>query len=72
MTTIGRGSGSPTSADGAERSRRFWGGRSAKPLTDEDEREIAENLTGFFKVLAEWDAADRKVSGDKALSGCLP
>ncbi len=33
--------------------------RAAKPLGQEAAREIAENLVGFFRVLAEWDAKER-------------
>lgn len=31
-----------------------WERRYRKPLTIEDAREIAENITGFFTVLARW------------------
>ena len=37
----------------------FWQSRAPKPLGQEDAREIAENLVGFFRVLAEWDAKER-------------
>jgi hypothetical protein len=49
--------GGETPAD--ERSARtleLWSRRSARPLTEEDAREIAENMTGFFRVLLEWKA----------------
>jgi len=49
--------GGETSAD--ERSARtleLWGRRSSRPLTEEDAREITENMTGFFRVLLEWKA----------------
>jgi hypothetical protein len=37
----------------------FWQKRSKRQLTREDGREIIENLTGFFRVLQEWDRAER-------------
>lgn len=33
--------------------------RTARRLTREDGREITHNLTGFFRVLLEWDRAER-------------
>jgi hypothetical protein len=35
----------------------FWQPRSPRPLSREDGREIAANLTEFFQVLSEWEAA---------------
>lgn len=37
----------------------FWQKRSKRKLSREDGREIVENLTGFFRVLQEWDRAER-------------
>lgn len=34
----------------------FWQPRTTRALTREDARQIIENTTGFFRVLAEWDA----------------
>ncbi len=34
----------------------FWQPRTARKLTREDARQMVENVTGFFQVLAEWDA----------------
>ena len=39
--------------------REFWQKRTSRPLTDEDAREIIENITGFFKILIEWDERER-------------
>lgn len=33
--------------------------RTTRRLTREDGREITHNLTGFFRVLLEWDRAER-------------
>lgn len=37
-----------------------WQPRSRRALTREDAREIIENISGFFSVLLEWDAAERQ------------
>jgi hypothetical protein len=42
----------------------IWQKRSKRALTREDGREIIENMTGFFRVLLEWDRADRAASND--------
>ncbi len=38
---------------------RIWQSRASRPLSEEDAREISENLLGFFRVLAEWDSKER-------------
>jgi hypothetical protein len=30
------------------------------PVSDPEAREISDNLLGFFNVLAEWDAAEKR------------
>lgn len=37
----------------------LWQRHSPRNLTREDGREIVENMTGFFRLLQEWDQADR-------------
>jgi hypothetical protein len=44
----------------AKRTIAFWQPRTSRRLAAEDAREIMENLTGFFRVLAEWDKRDRQ------------
>ena len=39
--------------------------RTSRTLTREDGRQIAENLTGFFRVLQDWDKK-QKAGGDDA------
>ena len=39
-----------------------WQPRTSSTLTHEDARQIAENVTGFFRILLEWQAAERKPS----------
>lgn len=33
-------------------------------LTEEDAREIIDNMTGFIKLLDEWDRAENEKEGD--------
>ena len=40
------------------RTRQFWQPRTRRDLTDEDVRQIAENVTGLFSILAEWSTAE--------------
>jgi hypothetical protein len=42
-----------------DRTRRVWQPRLGRDLSCEDARQIAENLTGFFSVLAEWSRAEK-------------
>jgi hypothetical protein len=37
----------------------IWQKRTRRRLTREDGREIIENMTGFFRILQEWDRAER-------------
>jgi hypothetical protein len=56
------GSGSPSgggetlAGERIARTLEIWSRRSTRPLTEEDAREIADNMTGFFRVLLEWKA----------------
>jgi hypothetical protein len=40
------------------RTRQFWRARTRRDLTDEDARQIAENVTSLFSILAEWSRAE--------------
>ncbi len=42
-----------------EQTKQFWQARTGEPISDEDAWEMIENITGFFKVLIEWDEKDR-------------
>jgi len=41
-----------------DRARQVWQQRLGPDLSREDVRQIAENVTGFFAVLAEWSRAE--------------
>lgn len=44
--------------------REVWGTRLERDLSREDAREIVENTTGFFTLLAEWSRAERRLRAD--------
>ncbi len=44
-----------------DRTHKVWQPRIRRNLTDEDARQIAENVTGFFSILAEWARAEMPV-----------
>jgi hypothetical protein len=52
--------------DFLEETRAFWQSRTDRMLTREDAREIIENMTGFFRVLLEWDRAKRSKQTNSA------
>ncbi len=41
-----------------DRTRQVWKARTERDVTDEDARQILENVTGFFALLAEWARAE--------------
>jgi hypothetical protein len=41
-----------------DRTRQVWQPRLGRDLSREDARQIAENITGFFAILAEWSRAE--------------
>ena len=47
-----------------ERTRRLWHSRLHRDVSREDARQIAENVSGFFAVLAEWSDAERRSAND--------
>jgi hypothetical protein len=44
-----------------DRTRQVWQPRLGRELNREDARQIAENVTGFFAILAEWSRAEAPV-----------
>jgi hypothetical protein len=38
----------------------FWQRRTPHTLTPEDARQIVENISGFFRILLEWEHAERR------------
>jgi hypothetical protein len=46
------------------RTREVWKPRLGRDLNREDARQIAENVTGFFAILAEWSRAEMPVAAN--------
>jgi hypothetical protein len=40
----------------------FWQPHTSRKLTREDGRQIAENVSGFFRILMEWEAAAQRAA----------
>jgi len=59
------GGGETPADERRARTLELWSRRSARPLTEEDAREIDENMTGFFRVLLEWKAKKRALGDDR-------
>jgi hypothetical protein len=55
---------SPANDNLIEQTRRLWRSRLGRDVSCEDARQIAENFTGFFAVLAEWSHAERRAAND--------
>jgi hypothetical protein len=56
---------SPAANDNlVEQTRRLWRSRLDRDLSHEEARQIAENVTGFFAILAEWSHAERRAAND--------
>ena len=45
----------PADDDLLSRTIAMWQGRTKRTLSENDAREIISNVSGFFRVLAEWD-----------------
>ena len=50
---------SPANDNLIEQTRRLWRSRLGRDVSCDDAPQIAENVTGFFAVLAEWSNAER-------------
>ncbi len=46
-----------------------WQPRTSRKLAPEDARQIVENMSGFLKILLEWQAAEEAREGGAARSG---
>ncbi len=56
-----RSSVKPSNADNdnlIDRTIEMWQSRHDRDLSREDARQIVENVTGFFSILAEWSRAE--------------
>ena len=48
------------------RTRQVWQSHIGRDVADEDARQIAANVTGFFSVLAEWSRAEMPTPANDA------
>ena len=55
-----------------DRTRQIWQPRLGRDLSREDARQIVENLTGFFGVLAEWSRAELPVPANDDAKPAAP
>jgi hypothetical protein len=51
-----------------DRTREFWQTRTSDTLTREDAREMVENITGFFRILREWEVADQPAATHREMT----
>jgi hypothetical protein len=49
-----------------DRTRKVWQPRIGRNLTNEDARQISENVTGFFVILAEWSRVEMPTPANDA------
>ncbi len=54
------------------RTRQIWQPRMGRDLTDENAREIMQNVSGFFGVLAEWSRAERLAAAKDSAAPAKP
>ena len=47
-----------------DRTRKVWKPRLGRGLSGEEARQVAENVTGFFAILAEWSRAEQLGAND--------
>jgi hypothetical protein len=55
-----------------DRTRQVWQWRFGRDLSREDARQIAENVTGFFAILAEWSRAEKLAAANDAAAPVTP
>ena len=53
-----------------DRTREVWKPRLERDLSREDARQIVENVTGFFSILAEWSRAEMPVPANDTVERC--
>jgi hypothetical protein len=63
---------SPANDNLIEGTRRLWHSRLGRDVGCEDARQIAENVTGFFAVLAEWSRIERLAAGNDNNAHAVP
>jgi hypothetical protein len=52
----------PVKPDFLDQTVTFWQPRTSQKLTREDGRQMLENVAAFFRILLEWEAAERSAA----------
>ncbi len=52
------------------RTKETWQLCAARNLSDDDAREIAKNVTGFFRLLLEWEVREKERAAREADASC--
>jgi hypothetical protein len=52
--------------------RQVWKPRLGRDLTNEDARQITQNVTGFFGILGEWSRAEKLAAANDAAEPAAP
>jgi hypothetical protein len=55
-----------------DRTRQVWQPRLGRDLTNEDARQITQNVTGFFGILAEWSRAEKLTAANDVAAPATP
>jgi hypothetical protein len=55
-----------------EQTRQLWQPRLGRDLSREEARQVAENVTGFFAILAEWSRAERLAAANDNIAHAKP
>src|SRR5258708_5957206 len=58
---------SAESGDFIDQTVTIWQKHTQRQLTRQDGREIIDNMSGFFRVLREWDRAERRAKTTRPL-----
>jgi hypothetical protein len=55
-----------------DRTRQVWQPRLGRDVSREDARQITQNVTGFFGILAEWSRADKLTAANDGAAPATP
>jgi hypothetical protein len=55
-----------------DRKRQVWQPRLGRDLDDEDARQITQNVTSFFGILAEWSRAEKLATANDVAAPTMP
>jgi hypothetical protein len=55
-----------------DRTRQVWQPRLGRDVSREDARQITQNVTGFFGILAEWSRGEKLATANNAAAPTMP